>query len=111
MGIIGSTFARFLLLKARHFSWLLAVSALLGYFKALSASNFMLTMAEYCGRRCPGKVSSAVSMSLMSSGLAMVSLGQLFGWLRGVFGSYSITFCAENAVVYLICVVWLFKLD
>lgn len=111
MGIIGSTFARFMLIEARHFSWLLAVSALLGYFRALTGSNFMLMMAEYCGRRCPGKVSSAVSMSLMSSGLAMVTLGQFFGWLRGAFESYSLTFCAENAVVYLICGVWLFTLD
>lgn len=106
IGIIGATFARFSLLISSGFYYLLVISAIFGYFKALIVTNFMLVLAEYCSEKCPGKLSSAVSFNMMSSGLGVIFLGQFLGWSRVVVNDYAITFSLQNIFIYLVCIVW-----
>lgn len=95
-----------MLLKADSFYALLVISTILGYFKALVVTNYILVIAEYCSRKCPEKLPSAASYNMITTGLTVLTLGQFLSWIRGEFGSYAVSFCAQNFFIYLVYVVW-----
>lgn len=105
LGIIRSILA-----ELTGFTALVIACAFFGYFRALAVVNQVLCISEFCTKWCPEKLAGALGLNMIIKGLAVISIGQVLGWIRDLTGSYNLSLHSQNVLLSIVMVVWVIEL-
>ncbi|GAB0092618.1 monocarboxylate transporter 12 [Sergentomyia squamirostris] len=83
---------------------LLIISGLYGYIRAATVVNQNLCISEHCSQE---KLPGALGLVMIAKGIAVMSLGQLLGWIRDLTGSYRFSLHMQNILLVIIILFWL----
>lgn len=100
-----------ILVELRNFYAIAVACAFVGYFKAIAVVSQYLSIAEYCKNNYPDSdnLAHAVGINMIIKSLCVVSIGQLFGWVRDILGNYTVTFYMHNVLITIILISWILE--
>lgn len=82
---------------------LIAMSALFGYVRAATVVNQNLVVSEYASKE---RLAAALGLNMVAKGVAVISIGQLLGWVRDYTHSYPMCMHAQNVCLMVTAVWW-----
>lgn len=104
-GAICLAFVRELLVASADGSLqsIMIVSGVYGYIRAMCVVNQSLSISEYCSQE---KLPGALGLNMVIKGIFVITVGQLLGWIRDYFQSYSLCLEALNILIIIIVIFW-----
>lgn len=108
LGLISIGLTGLVLSQLKSFHSIAVACAFLGYFKAVTVLNQYLSIAEYCSQFYGGgdKLPHAMGTNMIVKSFCVISIGQLFGWIRDRVGNYSVTFYMQILLIALVVTLW-----
>lgn len=92
------------LMAATSERWsLIGMSAVFGYTRAATVVNQNLVVSEYATRE---RLAAALGLNMVAKGVAVISIGQLLGWVRDRTRSYPMCMHAQNVCLAVTAVWW-----
>lgn len=94
--------------ELKSFSSIAVACGFLGYFKAVTVLNQYLSIAEYCSKfyKDSDMLPQAIGINMIVKSFCVISIGQLFGWIRDRAGNYSVTFYMQIILIALVTILW-----
>lgn len=107
-GIASIGITCLVLSELKTFNAIAMACAFLGYFKAVTVLNQYLSIAEYCSMFYPNSdtLPQAMGISMIVKSFCVISIGQLFAWIRDRVGNYSVTFYMQIVLIALVSILW-----
>ncbi|CRK90395.1 CLUMA_CG004022, isoform A [Clunio marinus] len=109
MGIVALGIVRSVLAELTDYTSLLIACAFFGYFRALTVVNHILAVSEYCSENCPAKLPGALGLNMIIKGVAVITIGPIFGWIRDLTSSYILSFHSQNILMSIVLVTWIIE--
>lgn len=105
IGAICLGFVRELLVASANESLqsIMIVSGIYGYIRAMCVVNQSLSISEYCSQE---KLPGALGLNMVIKGIFVITVGQLLGWIRDYFQSYSLCLQTLNILIIIIVIFW-----
>lgn len=110
IGTLTLGIVRSILAEMTGFTSLLITCAFFGYFRALAVVNHVLCISEFCTSWCPEKLPGALGLNMIIKGFAVITIGQVLGWIRDLTGSYNLSLHSQNVLLSIVMVVWVIEL-
>ncbi|XP_017772636.1 PREDICTED: monocarboxylate transporter 12 [Nicrophorus vespilloides] len=82
----------------------LVASVICGYVRAATVINQNLTVSEYCTNE--KKLPAALGLNMVAKGIFVLTVGQLFGFIRDYTNSYSICIHVQSSCMIVVMVIW-----
>lgn len=82
---------------------IMIVSGVYGYIRAMCVVNQSLSISEYCSQE---KLPGALGLNMVIKGIFVITVGQLLGWIRDYFQSYSLCLQTLNILIIIIVIFW-----
>lgn len=105
IGCIVLSISRTILSYQSEFNYLLAASAMTGFFRSTIVINQNLVISEYC-KKDETKLPMALGLNMVMKGLAIMTVGQALGWVRDHYQNYFACFFAQNVLLIGVFVMW-----
>lgn len=83
---------------------IIIVSGVYGYIRAMCVVNQSLCISEYCSQQ---KLPGALGLNMVIKGIFVITVGQILGWIRDYFQSYSLCLQAQNILIIIIVIFWI----
>lgn len=103
VGALLIALARCVLVPQGAYLNILLASALCGYIRAATVINQNLTISEYAN---PETLPAALGLNMVAKGLFVLTVGQLFGWVRDYTDSYGLCIYIQSAVILFVVLLW-----
>lgn len=103
IGTLLLMIARSLMAHTSARTELIVMSAVLGYVRAATVVNQNLVVSEYASRE---RLAAALGLNMVAKGVAVISIGQLLGWVRDVTHSYPVCMHAQNVCLVVTAAGW-----
>ncbi|KAK4872190.1 hypothetical protein RN001_016314 [Aquatica leii] len=95
---------RSILAQQTEYEIIITLCVLCGYIRAATVVTQNLTVSEYCVDH--SKIPSAVGLNMVAKGIAVLGVGQLFGWVRDYTQSYIICIHSQSLVMFVVALAW-----
>ncbi|XP_055920532.1 monocarboxylate transporter 12 [Eupeodes corollae] len=102
-GTIGLLISRAALAESTSLTTIIIMSAFTGMTKSSTVVNNNLTVSSYCR---PEKLAGGLGLSMITKGVLVITVGQLFGWVRDHTGSYVTCLHSQNLVLAVVIAFW-----
>lgn len=102
-GTIGLLISRSALAESTSLTSIIIMSAFTGMTKSSTVVNNNLTVSSHCR---PEKLAGGLGLSMITKGVLVITVGQLFGWVRDHTGSYVMCLHSQNLVLAVVIVFW-----
>ena len=110
IGTLSLGIVRSVLAELTNYTALLITCAVFGYVRAVVVVNQMLSIAEFCTKFYPEKLPGALGLNMIIKGIAVVSIGPIFGLIRDLSNSYTLSFHSQNMVLSIVMIIWITEL-
>lgn len=110
IGTLSLGIVRSILAEQTNFVLIVITCAFFGYFRALTVVNQVMTISEFCTKWYPEKLAGALGLNMIIKGVAVITIGELLGWIRDLSGSYTISLHTQNILLSLVLIVWIVEL-
>lgn len=104
LGIIKTTMTFF-----TSYNYLLFACLIYGYVRATVIVNQILVLSEHCTQFYPERFPGALGLSMIFSGISVMTFGQLFGVFRNSYKDFSYSFYLEDAFLIFVLSAWLIE--
>ncbi|XP_077294360.1 monocarboxylate transporter 12-B [Arctopsyche grandis] len=105
IGCIALSIARTILSYQSEFDYLLVASALTGFFRSSIVINQNLIISEYC-KKDETKLPTALALNMVMKGLAIITVGQVLGWIRDYYQSFIPCLFSQNVLLISVFILW-----
>ncbi|KAF2885574.1 hypothetical protein ILUMI_20597 [Ignelater luminosus] len=95
---------RSLLAQQTTLELIILMAILCGYTRAAVVINQNLTVSEYCSET--SKLPGALGLNMVAKGIVVLSVGQMFGWVRDYFQSFILCIHVQSTVMLLVVLTW-----
>lgn len=102
-GTIGLLISRSALAESTSLTSIIIMSAFTGMTKSSTVVNNNLTVSSHCR---PEKLAGGLGLSMITKGILVITVGQLFGWVRDYTGSYVTCLHSQNLVLAVVVAFW-----
>ncbi|XP_055837708.1 monocarboxylate transporter 12 [Episyrphus balteatus] len=102
-GTIGLLISRAALAESTSLTSIIIMSAFTGMTKSSTVVNNNLTVSSHCR---PEKLAGGLGLSMITKGMLVITVGQLFGFVRDYTGSYVTCLHSQNLVLAVVIVLW-----
>lgn len=110
IGTLSLGIVRSVLAELTNYTALMITCAVFGYVRALVVVNQMLSIAEFCTKFCPEKLPGALGLNMIIKGITVVSIGPIFGMIRDLSNSYTLSFHSQNMLLSIAMIIWIAEL-
>lgn len=110
IGTLSLGIVRSVLAELTNYTALIITCSLYGYVRALVVVNQLLTISEFCSKWCPEKLPGAIGLNMILKGVAVISIGPVFGYIRDVTNSYTLSFHTHNILLSIAMIIWITEL-
>lgn len=103
-GLIFLIIVRSILAESDSRNQVLAFSFAFGYVRATTVVNQNLCLAEYCEDH--RLLSSALGLTMILKAIAVITVGQLLGYMRDLTNSYTTSLHMQNVALVVVVICW-----
>ncbi|XP_066583840.1 monocarboxylate transporter 13-like [Prorops nasuta] len=103
VGIFAMALGRIVLAHSQNYIGTIAVSILIGAGKGLRTIFIALVIPSHVPL---ARLPAAIGIHLLISGIVLLSMGPLVGWVRDISGNYTFTLHFLNLFTYLTVISW-----